>query len=71
MIIAVLFRQIPLWSLLVFLTLPPALKNIRSALQSRPDRPEQIASLDVQTARLHLIFGLLLILSVLLGRMFG
>lgn len=67
-IITVLLRQLPLWSLLVFLTLPPAMKNIRSAAKSSMDRPEQIAALDVQTAQLHLLFGIVLIVSLLLGR---
>ena len=63
----IIFDVLPLWSLLTFLTIPPAVKNIRSALKSRPDRPEEIAALDVQAAQLHMPFGLLLIISVVLG----
>ncbi len=61
------FRILPLWSLLTFLTVPPAVKNIKAALKSNVDEPKQIAMLDEQTAQLHLPFGLLLIISVLLG----
>lgn len=60
-------RVLPLWSLLVFLTLPLAFHNIKHALHSKPDDPKEIASLDVRTAKLHLAFGVLLIASVLLG----
>jgi 1,4-dihydroxy-2-naphthoate octaprenyltransferase len=63
----IIFDVLPLWSLLTFLTIPPAIKNIKSALKSHPDKPEEIATLDVQTAQLHMPFGLLLIISVILG----
>ncbi|MCI0500048.1 MAG: 1,4-dihydroxy-2-naphthoate octaprenyltransferase [Planctomycetales bacterium] len=58
---------LPPWSLLTLLTIPMALKNIRAAMQSDVNQPERIAALDVQTAQLHLLFGVQLILSVLLG----
>lgn len=58
---------LPVWSLLTLVTAPIAMKNLKTALASRPDRPESVAMLDVQTAQLHLLFGLLLIASVLLG----
>lgn len=61
------FRILPLWSLLTLLTVPPAIKNIKTALQSCAGQPEAIVMLDVQTAQLHMPFGLLLIVSVLLG----
>ncbi len=55
-----------LWSLLTLVTLLPALRNIRLALQSRPDVPEALATLDVQSAQVHLLFGVLLMISVVL-----
>jgi 1,4-dihydroxy-2-naphthoate octaprenyltransferase len=64
----VLRQTLPLWSLLVLLTVPFAIKNIRSALAAPPDQPQQIAVLDQQTAALHLAFGVLLIVSLLLGK---
>lgn len=63
----VVFGVLPLWSLLTLLTLPVAIKNIKTALCSHPGHPEPIAMLDVQTAQLHLPFGGLLIVSILLG----
>ncbi|MEN6307411.1 MAG: 1,4-dihydroxy-2-naphthoate octaprenyltransferase [Anaerohalosphaeraceae bacterium] len=58
---------LPLFSLIVLCTLPLAYTPIRSALKSHPDNPAPIASLDVQTAKLHLAFGVLLIASLIFG----
>ena len=60
----VIFKILPVWSLAVVLTLPPALKIIKKLAKSRPDKPEEIATIDVETAQLHFGFGLLLIISV-------
>lgn len=61
------FGILPLWSLLTLLTVPLAIKNIKTALASKQDNPKAIAMLDVQTAQLHLPFGILLIVSVIVG----
>lgn len=66
--VLLVIRMLPLWSLLTLLTAPLAIKNIRSALTSVPENPRPIASLDQRTAGLHLAFGLLLIVSILLGK---
>ena len=58
---------LPVWSLLVLLTVPLAVKNIKAALTSDVNHPENIATLDVQTAQLHLPFSVLLVISILLG----
>ena len=55
------------WGLLVFATAPLAVKNFSRVVHSRPQQPETIATLDVQTAQLHLAFGLLFSLAILLG----
>lgn len=60
-------RILPFWSLLTMPTLPLAVRAVHAAWCSRVSQPEQIAALDVQTAHLHLLFGMQLILSVLLG----
>jgi len=61
--LAVILRAIPLWGLLVFLTLPVAWKLIRT-LQNAPVIPPDA---DPRTAQLSTLFGLLLIFSLLLG----
>jgi len=58
---------VSLWGLLVFVTAPLAAKNLQRVIDSQPQQPESIATLDVQTAQLHLAFGLLLSLGILLG----
>ncbi len=58
---------LPLLSAMVFVTLPLAVKAIRKALASRPEQPAHIAALDVQTAQIHLLFGILQIISLLIG----
>jgi len=55
------------WGLLVFVTAPLAFKNFRRVVHSRPQQPESIATLDVQTAQLHLAFGLVFATAILLG----
>ncbi|OGC76889.1 MAG: 1,4-dihydroxy-2-naphthoate octaprenyltransferase [candidate division Zixibacteria bacterium RBG_16_50_21] len=65
-IIMVFTKTISPWSLLVLLSLPPALKNIKAIAASQPGKPENIAILDVQTAQLHLLFGLLFSISLIL-----
>ena len=64
----IVFGVLPLWSLLTLLTIPPAIKNIKAALKSNVQNPDRIASLDVQTAQLHLLFGILLMISILLRK---
>lgn len=64
-LIMVFAKIVSPWSLLVFLSLPPALKNIKSIANSQPEKPKAIALIDVQTAQLHLLFGLLLTISII------
>ncbi|MEN8127342.1 MAG: 1,4-dihydroxy-2-naphthoate octaprenyltransferase [Planctomycetota bacterium] len=67
-VLAMVASQIlPLWSLLTLLTVPLAIKIMKAALQTKRDQPQAIAAIDVQTAQTHLLFGVLLIVSVILG----
>jgi len=59
-LIMVLTGTIEPWTLLVFLSAPPALKNMRSISHARLDNVGAIAMIDVQTAQHHFLFGLLL-----------
>lgn len=58
------------WLLLVFLSLPSAFKNIKQAHNSDPADAESIAVLDVETAKLHLLFGLLYTVAIIIGVLF-
>jgi 1,4-dihydroxy-2-naphthoate octaprenyltransferase len=57
---------LPLWSLLVFLSTPIAMKNVNVMAAGNPNDPKTIAMLDVMTAQLHLVFGVLLSISLLI-----
>jgi 1,4-dihydroxy-2-naphthoate octaprenyltransferase len=57
------------WSLIVFLSLPPAIKNLSLIKGVRSDNTGKIAMLDAQTAQLTLLFGVLLSISVLLTKL--
>lgn len=52
-------RVVPLGTLAVFLTLPKAWQNISRMRSAQEGRPDMIATLDAQTAQLHLMFGLI------------
>ncbi len=54
------------WSLLVFVSIPLAIKNIKTAAKGLPHNADSIATLDVQSAQLHLAFGVLLATSILM-----
>lgn len=67
-IILVALKILSPWSLLVLLSLPPAIKNMNQIKGVQVDNTSKIAMLDVQTAQLHLLFGLLLSISVLISK---
>lgn len=57
---------LPLWSIAVILALPAALKNIiRVSRQARTG--DVLADIDVRSAQVHLQFGVLLTVSILVG----
>jgi len=55
---------LPVWSLIVFLSFPFALKNVLVMLKVNSNNLKIITSMDENTAQLHLIFGLLLAASL-------
>jgi 1,4-dihydroxy-2-naphthoate polyprenyltransferase len=66
-IVMVATKVLPIWSLVVLISLPPALKNLKTMLASHPGAVEDIATLDVLTAQHNLMFGLLLAISIAVG----
>jgi 1,4-dihydroxy-2-naphthoate octaprenyltransferase len=66
-ILLILFKILSPWSLLVFLSLPPALKNVKLISNVDAENPASIAMLDVLTAQHHMIFGLLLSIGILIS----
>ena len=65
--LAVAFRLLPPATLLAILSLPFLAQVVRSAELGATGQARAIAMIDVQTARLHLAFGSLLVLGVLLS----
>ncbi len=58
---------LPVLSLIVFLSFPFAVKNVLVMLKVNFNNLKKITSLDENTAQLHLVFGLLLIISLFIS----
>ena len=58
------------WALAVYITLPLALGQVKSAWRGRQNQ-RALDTIDVSTAQLHLFFGLLLLLSVFFSTLFA
>jgi len=67
-IMFVAFGLLKPWSLLVLVSLPPALKNLKSISKAEVQKPELIVGLDVTTAQHHMLFGLLYCISILITK---
>ncbi len=68
-LILVLFKLTHPLTLLVYLSFPIALKNAREFAQARVDNFQPIIMMDVKTAQLHMQFGLLFAISILLSKL--
>lgn len=66
-VLLVVMREIPVLALAVFLTLPKALKNVKNVNMGKPDNPAALALIDVETAQVHFLFGIILIASFLIS----
>ena len=65
-------KIVPIWSLAVLLTAPIAVKNMKIAGKIAAGggaAAKEHAMIDVMTAQLHMVFGVLLILSLAVGRL--
>jgi 1,4-dihydroxy-2-naphthoate octaprenyltransferase len=69
--IAVIARALPAWSLLAILSLPFLVQVIRSAELGASGQARAISMIDLQTARLHLAFGSLVVLGLVVSRVAG
>jgi 1,4-dihydroxy-2-naphthoate octaprenyltransferase len=65
--LAVLLGVLTPWSLLVFLSLPLAWKNLRAIKESGEEDVRELSYLVERTAQLHLLFGVLLSVGLALG----
>jgi 1,4-dihydroxy-2-naphthoate octaprenyltransferase len=69
--VSVIAEVLPAWTMLSVLSLPFLAQVIRSAELGATGQARAIAMIDLQTARLHLAFGSLLVLGLVLSRLFG
>jgi 1,4-dihydroxy-2-naphthoate octaprenyltransferase len=67
-IVLVVFKILSPWSLIVFLSLPVALKNMNMIKGVKIEDTGKIAMLDALTAQLTLMFGVLLSISLLITK---
>ncbi|HEY3251116.1 MAG TPA: 1,4-dihydroxy-2-naphthoate octaprenyltransferase [Ignavibacteria bacterium] len=68
-IILVVLKILTPWSLLVFLSLPIALKNMNMIKGVKIEDTGKIAMLDAMTAQLTLMFGVLLSISIVITKL--
>ncbi len=69
--LSVIAGALPAWTMLAILSLPFLAQVIRSAELGATGQARAIAMIDLQTARLHLAFGTLLVAGLLLSRLVG
>jgi 1,4-dihydroxy-2-naphthoate polyprenyltransferase len=69
--IAVIAGALPAWSLLAILSLPFLAQVIRSAELGATGQARAISMIDMQTARLHLAFGSLVVVGLVVSRLVG
>jgi 1,4-dihydroxy-2-naphthoate octaprenyltransferase len=69
--VTVILGVLPAWSMLAILSLPFLAQVIRSAELGATGQARAIAMIDLQTARLHLAFGTLLVVGLVLSRLAG
>jgi 1,4-dihydroxy-2-naphthoate polyprenyltransferase len=55
------------WALGTLLSLPKAMINLKKMRVSREGEPGTLSTLDVETAQLHLIFGMIFAVAIALG----
>ncbi|UCH11468.1 MAG: prenyltransferase, partial [Fidelibacterota bacterium] len=66
-VLMVVFQILEPWALLVLVSLPPAWKNLRAVWANTPGEVEAVAMTDQQTAQVHLQFGILLVIGLIIG----
>jgi len=68
LVVTVALKLVPVWGLLSLITLIPSLKLHKIASAAKQFVPADIATLDVATAQLHMQYGLLMTIGVVVAR---
>ena len=69
--LAALFGLVSVWTLLVFLSLPLALRNLTDIVSRGEESVRELSYLVVRIAHLHLLFGVLLSVGIAVGALVG
>lgn len=67
----VIFCVLPVWTLLIWLSVIPAIQNVRTALKFFRGGSDVISSLDEATAKLQLLFSLMFAVAFVLSGLFS
>jgi 1,4-dihydroxy-2-naphthoate octaprenyltransferase len=70
-VIAVLFRDLPVTSLLALFSLPLLIRSVQASAMGVNGQQRAIAKIDIETAQLHAVFGMLLVIGLALGGIHG
>ncbi len=70
-VIAVLFRDLPVTSLLALFSLPLLVRSVQASAMGINGQQRAIAKIDIETAQLHAVFGMLLVIGLALGGIHG
>ncbi len=70
-VIAVLFKDLPVTSLLALFALPLLVRAVQASAMGISGQQRAIARIDIETAQLHAAFGMLLVIGLALGGVRG
>lgn len=65
-----LIGTLEVWTLIVFISIIPAIANMKEIAKAEVENPEKVMMIDVKTAQHHLLFGVLLIVGLILSKYF-
>ncbi len=65
-VLMVISGLLSFWTLLIIISLPVALKNIKEISVAEVNKPDLIAMMDIKTAQLHMQFGILFTIGLVL-----
>lgn len=66
-ILLIAFFKLPILSLLILLSAPLAIKNIQKVATKSKWHPQQFATIDADTAKLHFLFALLMVCGAVIN----
>ena len=68
-VVMIALGTLPVWTLIVALSIPPAAKIIKLIQSSHGKHTAQLAMIDQMSAQVHLLFGVLLMVGLVIGKL--